>query len=70
MDRLLETGHEPLVIARGAGLPVYRSAPVVRVRSMALPGYKSFPLGLPDPAVAQSTALTAQATCLRCWEGW
>jgi hypothetical protein len=37
---------------------------------MALPGYKSFPLGLPDPAVAQSTALTAQATCLRCREGW
>lgn len=41
----------------------------MRVRSMALPGYKSFPLGLPDPAVAQSTALTPQATCLRCWEG-
>ena len=33
MDRLLETGHEPLVIAPGSGFPLYRSAPVVRVRS-------------------------------------
>jgi phosphatidylinositol alpha 1,6-mannosyltransferase len=56
VDRLLETGHEPLVIAPGPGLPVYRSAHVVRVRSMALPGYKSFPLGLPDPAVERALA--------------
>ena len=51
VDRLLETGHEPLVIAPGPGLASYRTAPVVRVRSMALPGYRSFPLGLPDAAV-------------------
>lgn len=56
VDRLLETGHEPLVIAPGPGLPVYRSARVVRVRSMALPGYKSFPLGLPDSAVERALA--------------
>jgi phosphatidylinositol alpha 1,6-mannosyltransferase len=56
VDRLLETGHEPLVIAPAPGLSSYRSARVVRVRSMALPGYRSFPLGLPDPAVERTMA--------------
>jgi phosphatidylinositol alpha 1,6-mannosyltransferase len=54
VDRLLETGHEPLVIAPGPGLDNYWAAPVVRVRSMALPGYRSFPLGLPDRAVERT----------------
>ncbi len=54
VDRLLETGHEPLVVAPGPGLTCYRTAPVVRVRSMALPGYRSFPLGLPDAAVERT----------------
>ena len=54
VDRLLETGHEPLVVAPGPGLTSYRTAPVVRVRSMALPGYRSFPLGLPDAAVERT----------------
>jgi phosphatidylinositol alpha 1,6-mannosyltransferase len=54
VDRLLETGHEPLIIAPGPGLPAYRNVPVVRVRSIALPGYRSFPLGLPDAAVERS----------------
>lgn len=51
VDRLLETGHEPLVIAPGPGLTRYRNVRVVRVRSMALPGYRTFSLGLPDSAV-------------------
>ena len=54
VDRLLETGHDPLVVAPGPGLTCYRSAPVVRVRSMALPGYRSFPLGLPDATVERT----------------
>ena len=54
VDRLLETGHKPLVVAPGPGLTCYRTAPVVRVRSMALPGYRSFPLGLPDAAVERT----------------
>lgn len=57
VDRLLETGHQPLVIAPGPGQTSYRTAPVVRVRSMGLPGYRTFPVGLPDSAVQQ--ALTA-----------
>lgn len=50
-DHLLATGHEPVVIAPGTGPDCYGDVPVVRVRSVALPGYRSFPLGLPDRAV-------------------
>lgn len=56
VDRLLETGHEPLIIAPGPGLSAYRSVRVIRVRSMSLPGYKSFALGLPDSAVERTIA--------------
>lgn len=56
VDRLLETGHEPLIIAPGPGLTCYRNVRVVRVRSMGLPGYKSFTLGLPDSAVERELA--------------
>lgn len=56
VDRLLETGHEPLVIAPGPGLPRYREVRVVRVRSVGLPGYRSFPVGLPDSSVERALA--------------
>ncbi|MBE7323720.1 glycosyltransferase family 1 protein [Nocardioides sp. Y6] len=56
VDRLLQTGHEPVVIAPGPGAASYRNAPVVRVRSMALPRYTSFPIGLPDPVVERTLA--------------
>lgn len=56
VDRLLETGHQPLVIAPGPGLARYRTAPVVRVRYLGLPGYRSFSLGLPDAAVERALA--------------
>jgi phosphatidylinositol alpha 1,6-mannosyltransferase len=51
VDRLIDTGHDPLVIAPAPGPEEYRGIPVVRVRSLALPGYKSFPLGLPDLSI-------------------
>jgi phosphatidylinositol alpha 1,6-mannosyltransferase len=52
VDRLVATGHEVLVVAPGPGPTRYGDrTEVVRVRSMALPGYRSFPLGLPDSAV-------------------
>lgn len=51
VDRLLETGHEPLIIAPGPGPDSYGRVRVVRARWMGLPGYRSFSLGLPDPAV-------------------
>jgi phosphatidylinositol alpha 1,6-mannosyltransferase len=56
VDRLLETGHQPLVIAPGPGAGSYRDAEVVRVRSMGVPGYRSFPLGLPDSVVLRTLA--------------
>ena len=56
VDRLLETGHQPLVIAPGPGLAGYRTVPVVRVRYVGLPGYRSFSLGLPDAAVERALA--------------
>jgi phosphatidylinositol alpha 1,6-mannosyltransferase len=54
VDRLTATGHQVLVVAPGAGPTTYAGADVVRVRSLALPGYRSFPLGLPDPVVHRS----------------
>jgi phosphatidylinositol alpha 1,6-mannosyltransferase len=56
VDRLLQTGHDVMVIAPGPGLSDYRGVQVVRVRSMPLPGYRSFALGLPDAAVERALA--------------
>lgn len=56
VDRLLDTGHQPMVVAPGPGAEHYRAIPVQRVRSVALPGYRSFPVGLPDPAVERVLA--------------
>ncbi len=51
VDRLLDTGHQVLVVAPGPGLSSHRGVPVVRVRSVGLPGYRTFPVGLPDSTV-------------------
>jgi phosphatidylinositol alpha 1,6-mannosyltransferase len=40
VDRLLETGHQALVVAPGSGLTSYRTARVVRTRSAGLPAYR------------------------------
>ncbi len=56
LDRLIETGHQPFVIAPGPGPGSYRGVPVIRVRSIPMPGHRSFPLGLPDPAVGRALA--------------
>jgi phosphatidylinositol alpha 1,6-mannosyltransferase len=55
-DRLVETGHDVLIIAPGHGLGDYRGVPVVRVRSVAVPMYTSFPMGLPDKQVKRALA--------------
>jgi phosphatidylinositol alpha 1,6-mannosyltransferase len=52
VDRLVETGHDCLVVAPGCGPGDYNGVPVVRVRSAGLPGYRSFAVGLPDRRVA------------------
>jgi phosphatidylinositol alpha 1,6-mannosyltransferase len=56
VDRLIANGHDALIIAPGPGLNWYRNVRVVRVRSMGLPGYRSFTLGLPDSAVERELA--------------
>jgi phosphatidylinositol alpha 1,6-mannosyltransferase len=59
VGRLLDTGHQALVVAPRPGPDHYRSVPVVRVRSVGLPGYRSFRVGLPDPQVESSLAAFA-----------
>jgi phosphatidylinositol alpha 1,6-mannosyltransferase len=60
VDRLVRTGHQTLLVAPGpgpaasSGLP--GDVPVVRTRSASLPGYRSFPLGLPDRQVLRALA--------------
>ncbi|TWD81918.1 phosphatidylinositol alpha 1,6-mannosyltransferase [Kribbella amoyensis] len=53
-DRLLARGHELLIIAAGAGPDTYHGVRVLRARSFGIPGYKEFPVGLPDPAIERS----------------
>jgi phosphatidylinositol alpha 1,6-mannosyltransferase len=55
-DRLLRTGHDVLIVAPGPGADTHDGAEVVRVRSISLPGYRSFSLGLPDAAVERALA--------------
>lgn len=53
-EQLVTQGHEVLVIAPGHGPDHHHDIPVIRVRSMGLPRYKSFPVGLPDVAVERT----------------
>lgn len=56
VDHLVDHGHEALIITPGPGPADYRGVPVVRVRSVAVPMYKSFPMGLPDRHVEEALA--------------
>jgi phosphatidylinositol alpha 1,6-mannosyltransferase len=56
VDRLLARGHQPLIVAPGPGPDSYRGVRVVRARSFGVPGYKAFPVGLPDPAIERAMA--------------
>jgi len=58
-DRLLARGHELLIIAAGPGPDTYREIPVLRARSFGIPGYKEFPVGLPDPSIERGTCATS-----------
>jgi phosphatidylinositol alpha 1,6-mannosyltransferase len=49
-------GHDLLVVAPGPGPLDHEGVPVARVRSVGLPGYRSFPIGLPDAVVRRSLA--------------
>lgn len=54
VEHLGRRGHEALVIAPAPGTSAHAGAEVVRVRSIRLPGYRSFPVGLPDPTVLRA----------------
>jgi phosphatidylinositol alpha 1,6-mannosyltransferase len=56
VEHLAATGHEALVVAPGPGPRRHGDVPVVRVRSVGLPRYRSFPIGLPDTAVHRALA--------------
>jgi len=53
VDELVAAGHEAMVVAPGPGPAHHAGVPVVRVRSVGLPGYRSFPIGLPDAALSR-----------------
>lgn len=51
VDHLVRCGHQPLVIAPGAGPDSYQGAPVVRVPAVDLPVVDSMPVGVPTRKV-------------------
>jgi LmbE family N-acetylglucosaminyl deacetylase len=51
LEHFQRHGHQALVIAPGRGPERYAGAEVVRVRSLPLPRYRSFPVGLPSPRI-------------------
>jgi phosphatidylinositol alpha 1,6-mannosyltransferase len=56
VEQLSAAGHKVLVVAPGHGCSTYVGSPVVRVRSLPLPGYRDFPVGLPDPLLVDAMA--------------
>jgi phosphatidylinositol alpha 1,6-mannosyltransferase len=59
VEHLERTGHPAMVIAPGSGPDRYAHAPVVRVRGVPVPRYRTLSLGLPSPRI--ETALRAFA---------
>jgi phosphatidylinositol alpha 1,6-mannosyltransferase len=57
VEHLVRCGHEPLVIAPGAGPDSYQGAPVVRIPALDLPVVDSVPVGVPTRTVV--TAIRA-----------
>jgi phosphatidylinositol alpha 1,6-mannosyltransferase len=54
VDHLVERGHQALIVAPGPGEDTHGPTPVVRVRSLPLPMYPDFPLGLPDAGLRKA----------------
>ncbi|MGQ0774215.1 MAG: glycosyltransferase family 4 protein [Pseudonocardiales bacterium] len=51
VEHLVRCGHQPLVIAPGAGPDTYQGAPVVRLPAVNLPVVDSLPIGVPTRKV-------------------
>lgn len=57
VEELTAAGHDVLVVAPGPGDTSYHGSRVIRLRSVPLPRYASFPVGLPHRrAIAQALA--------------
>lgn len=54
VDHLEARGHEATIIAPGPGERRYSDTPVQRVPAVALPVYRSFPVGMPSPRLAMT----------------
>ncbi len=52
LEHFERSGHDAVVIAPGPGEDRYGDTRVVRVPAVALPVYRSFPVGLPSPRLA------------------
>jgi phosphatidylinositol alpha 1,6-mannosyltransferase len=48
-EHLCAGGHEALIVAPGPGADHHAATPVVRLRSVPLPRYADFPVGVPTP---------------------
>lgn len=59
LEHLARRGHEALILAPGDGPREHDGIPVVRLRSVGLPRYRSFALGL--PSIRMRAVLTAFA---------
>lgn len=51
VEHLVRCGHQPLVVAPGAGPDHYLGAPVVRIPALALPVVDSVPVGVPTRTI-------------------
>lgn len=56
LDHLVARGHACLVVAPEPGPDHHGGVPVVRVRSLPLPRYPDFPLGMPTPKLRRAIA--------------
>lgn len=54
VEQLERMGHQAIVIAPGQGPDRHGATPVARVRSVGLPRYRDFPVGIPDGAVERT----------------
>jgi phosphatidylinositol alpha 1,6-mannosyltransferase len=52
VDHLERNGHDAIVLAPGPGDAHHSRTPVARLAAVALPVYRSFPVGLPSPRLA------------------
>ncbi|MPY76947.1 MAG: glycosyltransferase [Actinophytocola sp.] len=55
-EQLSAAGHSIVIVAPGPGDARHEGIPVVRVRSVPLPFYREFPVGLPDKVMTSALA--------------